>query len=147
MDLLKPHRTMAVREEVASVMKKYLPHRSVSVFPIPLRRRFAPNDSSSSREGESAGGGGGGKQMRELMGGSEGVLSEGWGLGWGRGGGGRSLIGSEKGRGVHLLQGTPLKASPASLIMHRWLLCARDRSSHSPMRDDQVSQVQFQFEE
>ena len=41
MDLLKPHRTMAVREEVASVMKKYLPHRSVSVFPIPLRRRFA----------------------------------------------------------------------------------------------------------
>ena len=37
MDLLKQHRTMAVREEVASVMKKYLPHRSVSVFPIPLR--------------------------------------------------------------------------------------------------------------
>ena len=35
---------MAVREEVASVMKKYLPHRSVSVFPIPLRRRFVPND-------------------------------------------------------------------------------------------------------
>ena len=49
MDLLKQHRTMAVREEVASVMKKYLPHRSVSVFPIPLRRRFAPNDSYEPR--------------------------------------------------------------------------------------------------
>jgi hypothetical protein len=41
MDPLKPHWTMAVIEEVASVMKKYLPHRSVSVFPIQLRRRFA----------------------------------------------------------------------------------------------------------
>jgi len=44
---------MAVREEVASVMKKYLPHRSVSVFPIPLRRRFAPNDSYEPRSYDS----------------------------------------------------------------------------------------------